>query len=259
MLIAGIVCLALAGAAAGYAWWMHRRHQELAAVELSTCGQMRQLADAANVSAGPGVFRQRCELSGVARAAHIGTVKAPQTGRECLWYRTKVTHEYYDYEWDEDSSGRRRRRRVKKSRVLSNDTSDIPFAVDDGTGQAVVYPDKADIDAPVEVLDQLDRDTSDPDLMSMIKDSLRGVDDTIGYRREEWIIPLEQQLFVQGEVTDENGTLMLRKPEKGRFQVSTRSEEELVKEALTGKKWATIGAGALGAVGLGLVVAGLLT
>ena len=132
MLIAGIVLLVLAGAAAGYAWWMHRRHQALAAVEQSTCGQLRQLADAANVSAGPGLFRQRCELSGVARAAHIGTVKAPQTARECVWYRTKVTHEYYDYEWDEDSSGRRRRRRVKKSRTLSDDKSDVIYRISYG-------------------------------------------------------------------------------------------------------------------------------
>ena len=63
---------------------------------------------------------------------------------------------------------------------------------------------------------------------------------------------------MQGEVTDENGKLMLRKPEKGRFQVSTRSEEELVKEAQTGRKWATVGAGVLAVVGLGLVVAGLV-
>jgi hypothetical protein len=34
-------------------------------------------------------------------------------------------------------------------------------------------------------------------------------------------------------------------------------EEELVNEAQFGRKWATVGAGALAAVGLGLVVAGL--
>jgi hypothetical protein len=249
MLIAGIVCLVLAGAAAGYAWWMHRRHEALAAVETSTCGQMRQLADAAGVSAGPGVFRQRCELAGVARPAHVGTVNAPQSGRECVWYRTKVTHEYWDWEWERDSDGDRHRERKRKSRVLSDDKSDVPFSVDDGTGQAVVYPDDADIDSPIEVLDQFDRAPDPQGFLDIIKDSLDD-EDTIGYRREEWIIPLEQRLFVQGEVTDEGG--------KRPFKVSTRSEEELVKEALAGRKWATIGGGVLAAIGLGLVIAGLV-
>src|SRR4051794_14233241 len=115
MLIAGVVCLVLAAAAAGYAWWQHRRHEQLAAVEASTCGHMRQLADAANVSADPSVFRQRCELTGVARVAYVGTVNAPETGRECVWYRSKVTHEYYDIQRNQG-----RRRRVKKTRTLKD-------------------------------------------------------------------------------------------------------------------------------------------
>jgi E3 Ubiquitin ligase len=255
MTIAGIVCLVLAGAAAGYAYWMHRRHQALAAVETSSCGQMRQFADAANVSAGPGVFRQRCELVGAARAAHVGTVNAPLTSRECVWYRTKVTHEYYDWEWERDSDGDRHRKRVRRSDVIQDDESDIPFAVDDGTGQATIYPDDADIDSPIEVLDRMDADKTD--LMDVLSKAVGG-EDTIGYRREEWIIPLDQRLFVQGEVTDEGGNLMLRKPEKGAFQVSTRSEQELVKEAQFGRKWASVGGGVLAVIGLGLVIAGLL-
>ena len=255
MLIAGIVSLVLAGAAGGYAYWMHRKDAALAAVETSTCGQMRQLADAAGVAAGPGVFRQRCELAGVAKAAHVGTVQAPLTKRECLWYRSKVTHEYYEWEWERDSDGHRHRERHRRSDVIQDDKSDIPFAIDDGTGQATIYPDDADIDSPIEVLDRMDADKSD--LMDVLSQAIGG-DDTIGYRREEWIIPLEQRLFVQGEVTDEGGKLMLRKPDKGAFQVSTRSEEELVKEAQFGRKWASIGGGVLAAIGLGLVIAGLL-
>ncbi len=259
MLIAGIVCLVLAAAAGGYAWWQHRRHEELAAVETTTCGQMRQLADAVSVSAGGGVFRQRCELSGSAKPAYVGTVNAPQTGREALWFRSKVTHEYYDYEYDHDDDYGRKRRRVKKSRVLSDQKSDIPFAVDDGTGQAVVHPEDADIDSPVQVLDQMDPNIEQTgDLWDSIKGKLSGVDETIGYKREEWIIPVDSKLFVQGEVTDEDGHLRLRKPEKGTFRVSTRSEEELMASAAGWRKWLTVGAGALGAIGLVLFVVGLV-
>jgi hypothetical protein len=255
VLIAGIIVLLLAAAAGGYAYWMHRRHTELTAVETSTCGHLRQLADAVSVDAGPGVFRQRCELTGAAQPAYVGTVNAPQTGRECVWYRTKVTHEYYDYDWEE-RNGRRVRERKRKSRVLKSEESDVPFAVDDGTGQAIVHPERADVHAPHEVLDELEKDTGNPSLVEQIGQSLRGNDETIGYRRQEWIIPVGTQLFVQGEVTDEDGSLRLRKPEKGGFTVSTKSEAELLQEAATGRKWAAVGAGVLAVVGLALVVAG---
>ena len=169
MLTAGLIVLALAAVVAGVAYWQRRKRAESEASEGSTCGHMRQLADAVSISAG-GAFHQRCELSGVARPAGGGTVTAPETGREAVWYRTTVTHE---------------------SRVLKDEKSDIPFAVDDGTGQALVHPEEAEVDAPVQVLDQVDQD---------------------GRERKEWIIPVDARLFVKGEVTDEDGHLRLRQP-----------------------------------------------
>ena len=136
MLIAGLVLLLLAAAAGGFAWWQDRKHKELSAVEASSCGDMRQLADAASVSAGAGGFRQRCELNGTAQPAYVGTVEAPQTKKECVWYRTKVTHEYWDY-YTVERNGRSERERRRASEVISEQASDIPFALYDGSGQAV--------------------------------------------------------------------------------------------------------------------------
>jgi hypothetical protein len=255
MLIAGIVLLVLAAAAGGYAWWQDRKHDELTAVEASSCADMRQLADAVSVDAGGVAFRQRCELNGTAQPAYVGTVQAPQTKKECVWYRNKVTHEYWDYEWVE-RNGKRERDRTRRTETVSDDTSDIPFALDDGTGQAVIHPEEADIHGPHEVFDEFESDRSRPGLLDMFADQWR--DETIGYRREEWILPVGTKLFVQGEMTDEDGHLRLRKPESGTFRVSTSSEEELLASAASGRKWATIGAGALAVVGLVLVVVGLL-
>lgn len=255
MLIAGIVCLVLAAAAGGYAWWQDRKHDELSAVEASTCGDMRQLADAVSVSAGAGGFRQRCELNGTAQPAYVGTVQAPQTKKECVWYRNKVTHEYWDWHTVE-RNGHRERERRKRTDVISDETSDIPFALDDGTGQAVIHPEDADVHGPVKSADEFESDRSRPGLLESLGSTWK--DETIGYQREEWILPVGQKLFVQGEVIDEDGHLRLRKPEKGTFRVSTSSEEELLAEAATGRKWATAGAGALAVIGLVLVVLGLV-
>ena len=128
-------------------------------------------------------------------------------------------------------------RRRERTRTLQDDTSDAPFAVDDGTGTVVVHPEKASIDKPQTVLDQMDVDIrqSAPNLLEQLGITLHRDGETIGYKREEWIIPVDTRLFVQGEITDEDGQLRLRKPDKGTFRVSTRSEEELLKglEGLT--------------------------
>jgi hypothetical protein len=93
-------------------------------------------------------------------------------------------------------------------------------------------------------------------MLAQLGRSLLNSNETIGYRREEWVIPVGTALFVQGEVTDDQGHLRLRKPEKGPFVVSTKSEAELLGEAETHRRWATIGAGVVGVLGLALVAAG---
>jgi hypothetical protein len=256
MLIAGIVCLVLAAVAAGIAWWQHRAHKQLLSVEGSTCGDLRQLADAVSVEAGAGLFRQRCELSGTVQPAHVGTVQAPQTKREGVWYRTKVTHEYWDYDYVE-RNGRQVRERTRQSETLTDDQSDAPFAVDDGTGQAIVYPEKAEIHEPEQVYDQFEEKTTrSAGLLELIGASFLGNDETIGYRREEWLLPVGTKVFVQGEVVDEDGKLHLRDVEKGEFRVSTKSEAELIASAASGRKWATVAAVAFAVIGVALAVAG---
>ena len=256
MLIAGIVLLVLAAAAGGYAWWQDRKHKELSAVDASTCGDLRQLADAVSVSAGAGGFRQRCELNGTAQAAYVGTVQAPQSQQDVVWYRQKVTHEYWDW-YTVERNGRQERERRKRSDVISDQSSDIPFALADGTGQVIIHPEDADIHKPTKSADEFESDRSRPGLLEgLIGNTWR--DETIGYQREEWILPVGQQLFVQGEIIDEDGHLRLRKPEKGAFRVSTASEEELLASAASGRKWATVGAGVLAAIGVVLVIAGLV-
>jgi hypothetical protein len=256
MLIAGVVFLVLAAVAGGYAWWQHRSHAALLAVEGSTCGELRELADAVSVEAGADLFRQRCELSGTVQPAHVGTVQAPQTKQECVWYRTTVTHEYWDYDWVE-RNGRRVRERNRRSETITDDKSDVPFAIDDGSGQAIVHPEHADIHEPSRVLNEFEeKSTRSEGLLELIGQSFLGNDETIGYRREEWILPVGTQVFVQGEVTDQDGKLELRKPEKGRFQVSTQSEAELLADAAKGRKWGTVAAVALAVIGVVLAVAG---
>ena len=79
------------------------------------------------------LFRQRCELVGRARAEQA-ELAAPFSKQPCVWHRSQIIHHYWEYRTDTDSRGNRTRRRQERQRVLSNQTSQAPFLVDDGTG-----------------------------------------------------------------------------------------------------------------------------
>src|SRR3712207_1040495 len=156
MIVAGLICLAVAAAAAGFAYFKHREHRELTAVETSTCGELRELADAVATEVGGGNFTQRCEVVGEAKPQRLA-LKAPYSGKDAVWYRTKVSEEYYDWEY-RGSGENRRRERVRKWRTLQDEQSHEEFLVDDGSGQAVITTKDADIDEPQESFEEYVRD-----------------------------------------------------------------------------------------------------
>lgn len=69
------------------------------------------------------------EISGVVRAADR-TLRSPLTDRECVIYRYKVE------EWDTDDL---------EWGTLASHTECAPFLIDDGTGEALVDPDGAEL------------------------------------------------------------------------------------------------------------------
>jgi hypothetical protein len=255
MLIAGLVLIVIGLIAGGVAYWQHRQLMQLVSVEASSCGELRELADAVNsTEEAAGAFSQRCEVNGVAKVSGGAPLDAPNSKQKCVWYRNKVTEKYWDYEY-RGSGNERRRERVEKSRVLSDSTSEVDFLIDDGTGTIVVAARKVDIDSPRQVFDQFTRDgdTALESIVSSIASSLIGGGNTIGVQTEEWIVPLDARVFAQGEVKEVGGKLTLDQPDKGPFQVSMRSEEELTKSA---DRWRKV-AGGIAVVGvpLGIVLA----
>ncbi len=258
MLVGGVIALALAVGA--YFLWRHQRRslKEMTLAETLTAGDLKSLASAAAEAAGAGAFSHRCELVGKAQAGPQGLAKAPESGEECVWYRTKVTEHYW--EWDRDSDGDRRR--VERTRTIAQHESEEPFVLTDATGTVTLSPRDADLDEPVKVLDRLDRDQSSSGAGGILETLAQGVfdwgDRTIGLEREEWVVRPGQRLYVLGEAHDDGGQLGMRKGEGGRYVISLRSEEELKKSA---GRWATAAAVAtvaLAVAGLGLVIAGLL-
>ena len=262
MLIAGAVLLLVAS---GLAYWgrsAQRSARRMTATETLPCGDIAALAQGVAGEVGGGSFRQRCEVVGTAEPGPGGALKAPESGQEVVWHRTEVTQTYWEMERT-TRDGKTERRRVEKSEVVSSITSTSPFSVRDDSGTVLIAPEGADVDAPEHALDRFERagpESGSGGLSGALVDLLLDSDDsgTIGFQHEEWVIRPGRRLYVMGEVSDSGGQLMFTDPAEGKFQISTRSEEELVKGAQRTAKLATAGAAVAGVAGVALLIAGAL-
>lgn len=264
-----IVALAIIGAllvvaaffALRYARSERRKADRSAGTETSTCGDVANLAGSVAGEVGGQLFRQRCELVGRARAEQA-ELQAPFSEQPCVWHRSQIIHHYWEYRTHTDSRGNRTRRREEHRKVISDQTSQAPFLVDDGTGTLPVDAREADMDQPEQVHDRFESDTSPQAGSSFsafgVSLNLGADSGSLGYQHTEWILRPGAQLYLLGDVTDASGRLMLAKPQDGDLVVSTRSEEEFVGVARKHAQWATIGAVAGGVIGAGMLIAALV-
>jgi hypothetical protein len=97
--------------------------------------------------------------------------------------------------------------------------------------------------------------------MGLVGSVLRsgGSSGTLGFEYEEWVIRPGARLYVHGEVSDASGRVAFAKPDKGRYIISTRSEEQIVGSAERGATIARVITGVLLVAGIALVIAGLLS
>ena len=242
----------------------HRaRQRAFAGTERSGCGDLAQLAQSVSAEAGPGSFRQACEIGGKAQPGPSGPLTAPISGQPCVWYRATVTHR----SWRNVTTGSgdtRRTERREENDVVSDEISQSPLAIDDGSGQVIVDPREADIDEPEVSFDRFEPHTGDEHggtEISAFGITVRTGSDggTLGFHRREQIIRPGRALYVLGEARDASGALEVGKPaEKGRFLISGRSEEELTSSAGRTASIAQAVAAVAAVAGVALVVIGAL-
>lgn len=218
---------------AGFLLWQHlqerKKHLALVATETSSTGTLRELAGAAATAAGVGAFRQFVEVKGTVHPGPSGPLKAPFSGTECAWYWTRVTHHWREAYTDNDGNRRYR----DQSERLQSDRSTEPFTLRDDEGDLLVVPGTNVANARKTVSENRD---SEPETSTVkigkfeFSSSSRQGDSR--YQYEEWVLPLQSRLFVQGDATDSDGRLEIRKPEGSRKMVlDTRSEEEVTTES----------------------------
>jgi hypothetical protein len=153
----------------------------------------------------------------------------------CVYYTMTVKREYEETIQKQDSEGKWVQETKRSSDVVSSNQRKIPFILEDQTGTISVNPEGAEIET-VKVLDQFVSGEARGQMISFGGFSLalgssnnNSQRRTLGYHYTEHILPIEHNILVVGEVSDETGNLMLTKPlEAGkRFIISLKTEQSL--------------------------------
>jgi len=233
---------------------------DVAGTETSRAADLADLATAVGKEIGAGSFAQMTEVKGKARA--VEALKADFSGTDCVWYECTVTREWEEDYWETDKDGNRQRRTRRGTETLSSIKREPPFKVEDPSGSVLVDPRGASIEAE-KTWSSFEQGQGGASLQvgAYLFNGFVGAAGgrrTLGYRFEERSIPEGRELYILGEARDQGGTLSIRKPAKGRFIVSTRSEEDILKGARSGVLWTRIIAAVLGVSALVCLALALL-
>jgi hypothetical protein len=237
---------------------------DIASTETSTAAGLATEASDVAKEIGAGSFTKVAELKGLVECGRPLT--AEMSGTECVWYRSTVTREYEESYTERDSDGKTRTGTRRGSENVSTNERRTPFMVRDDTGAVEVDPEGAPVEG-VKVLSKFEQGDRGPSIsigsFKLSLGALGGGRRTIGYRLEESALPLGARVYVLGEARDDGGALRVAKPaaKGGRFIITVKSEEQLLKSAKTGSKVSGIIAVVLAVaavVSLVLILAGLI-
>ena len=149
----------------------------------------------------------------------------------CVWHRHRVTRKYREV--SRDSKGNRRT--STREEVMTENVTPDAFVLRDGQGEITIVP-SGEVDGARKTLSEFREENQDRTEVKIGSFSFSfaggGDGDTLGYEYEEWVLPPDTAIFVQGEASDRDGALQVAKPEgKGDLFISTKSETDLLKDA----------------------------
>ena len=234
-----------------------RRAGYLIAARPSKAGELASTAGTVAAEIEGGDFRHFASLYG--KSVCPTPLISPLDERPCLYYSMTITRRYEEDYYTKDNEGRRVRRTRTGSQIMSSETDDTPFDLDDTTGSIDVNPRGADYDGLMETVDRFEPGHAGHSQLRMGRWTLSvgsagGSRRTLGYHYSEHVLPANQTLTVVAEVSDATGALVLGKGGPV-FIISTRTKKEIIGSA---EKMARITAAASGICvlgGIGLLIA----
>lgn len=263
LIIGGVLGL---GLSLGFFYGFKRTADKVHTIKATKTATTQELADLTAAVAkdlGPGSFRQEAELKGTITCPN--PLRAELSNQPCVWYSYTVSREYEETILASDSEGRQVQQIRRGSEVVASNTRSCLFELQDSTGKIWVDPEGAEIQSLKSHSSFQPGDlSSGMRIGNFILNAALGLSaggrQTLGFRSEEHILPVDKAAFVLGEASDGDGQLKIRKPEKkgALFLISTKSEEEIVKGAMGAETGFLIGSIILGIGGLTALIFGII-
>lgn len=266
MLIIGIVLVVL-----GFVFIRVRKKTEYNLTSFitsreATIGDLKSEFDQVSDGLGRGYYKQIIALHGKIETSK--PLQSELTGQNCVKFRSQVEREWEETRRERNERGENVERVVTGTDTLSSNERQQPFYVNDGTGTIRVSPERANADLE-QVADRYEPASAMQAGGVVTIGNLRfnltqnlGNRRLLGYRYQEWILPIDRRVFIHGEVTDSGGELSFQHPSDPESQepyiISLKSKSELIgstQKKIKMLKYVTYGSFAIGAV---LVVLGIL-
>ena len=227
-----------------------KQFDNISRVERSTAAEVRENHEHFLIEFGPGTFQYYAELNGMVKCD--APLTAPISGRTCVYAEHKILRKYETMVQVRDSQGRMVNRMESRTETISSGKQSVPFRIEDEGSAIDIMPESADF-FPVQSHHSQNA-YLDPTLSGNLGISTGfGMGNTTGYVVSEYIIPVEQPLYVLGEANDRNGKLAVSKPrDKAQsFILSTSHEDVLLQKLGVKVRWFRIGfwAGTLSGLG----------
>lgn len=150
----------------------------------------------------------------------------------CVYYRMLVQREYEEKVRSQDSEGKTVEKIVRKSETITQNQRSTPFMLEDSTGKITINPQGAKFDT-IKILDEFHNEQPAGGMLQFGNFSFLLKNDhyqtrTLGYRYQEFILPINREVLIVGNASDETGNLKITKPTNNEpFLISFKTEEEL--------------------------------
>ena len=248
MIIFGIIFLLVSAGCFFAARGQAGRLRAIDAADTFTAQMLLDLYNRVVPTLGGEALAQPCEVTGTIEAD--APLAAPLSSTACVAYTYQVTREYEEDVTTTDSQGKTTTETQQRSETITNDQRRTRFYVRDATDRVLIDPEDAEIEL-------VDSGTRFDQAQALAATRTR----TLGHRHQERSLVIGTPIYILGCVVDGHGQPMIaRGPEdrKQKFIISRRGERELAGAAASAaRNWSYAAAGS-GALGLVLLVIGIV-
>ncbi|AUC62296.1 hypothetical protein AA637_14595 [Cyanobacterium sp. HL-69] len=231
-----------------------KNHGSLLSARLTDIEELQTTCQAITQEIGGGNWRDYVKLWG--KISVDEPLISEMKQEPCVYYRMLVQREYEEKVRSQDSEGKTIEKTVRKSETITQNQGSTPFILEDKTGTITINSQGAKFDT-IKILDEFRPEQPAGGMLQFGNFSFLMRSDsynthTLGYRYQEFILPINREVLVLGNASDETGELRITKPSNNEpFLVSLKTEEELNSDYLKNQnalKYSMIGCLFLGII-----------